>query len=86
MGKGLDNKTLRTRYSYQRCVLLVNRDGVIKYISKDYGKKNCWSYTVLLNKAKIFDSLNHAERFAEGIGLCDYQIRSVEVKVQLLPF
>lgn len=86
MSKDLGNKTLRIRYSYQRYVLLVNRDGVIKYIGKDYGKKNCWSHTVLLNKAKIFDSVNHAERFAEGIGLCNYQIRAVEVKAQLLPF
>lgn len=83
MGNELTNKTLRTRHSYQKCVLLVQKDGVVKYISKGYGRKNCWSHTVLLNKAMMFDSVYAAENFAERVGLCNYRIQSVEITMKL---
>lgn len=64
-----DNKTLRTRHESHQYVITVMRDGVRKYISRQWSKNlNC---TVLLNRAKRFQSEEQAMKHAKYLGIED---------------
>lgn len=77
-----DNKTLRTRHLSKQFVITIMRDGVRKYISREWSKKlNC---TVLLNRAKRFQSEKQALKHAKFLGIEDRcQIASVTVEIRL---
>lgn len=78
-----DNKTLRTRHESRQFVIMIMRDGVRKYISREWSKKkvNC---TVLLNRAKRFQSEGQAFGHAEFLGIEDRcQIVPVTVGIRL---
>lgn len=70
-----DNKTLRTKHESKQFVITIMRDGVRKYISREWSKKlNC---TVLLNRAKRFQSEKQARKHAEYLG--------IEERCQIVP-
>lgn len=77
-----NNKTLRTRHESHQYVITVMRDGVRKYISREWSKHlNC---TVLLNRAKRFQSEKQAMKHAKLLGIEDIcQIMSVTVEIRL---
>ena len=77
-----DNKTLRIRHESHQYVITVMRDGVRKYISREWSKHlNC---TVLLNRAKRFQSENQAMKHAKFLGIDDRcQIMPVTVEIRL---
>ena len=59
-----DNKTLRTKnISNNTYVIVATRDGVDKYVSKDFPQP--FQYTVKLEKAKSFTSIDLAKRFLD---------------------
>ena len=64
-----DNKTLRTTHTSHQFVIVVPRDGVRKYIDRSFSKHmNC---TVLLNRARRFQSEKQALSYAEYLGIAD---------------
>lgn len=77
-----DNKTLRTRHESRQFVITIMRDGIRKYVSRDWSKHlNC---TVLLNRAKRFQSEKQAFKHAEFLGIEDRcQIVPVTVEIRL---
>jgi len=60
-----DNKTLRKMETKNSYVIIVMRDKVFKYVSKEYYKKGAFQYTVLLNKALRFRTASQAYKFIE---------------------
>lgn len=60
-----DNKTLRKMETKDSYVIIVMRDGVFKYVSKEYHKHNAFQYTVLLTKALRFRTESQAYKFIE---------------------
>lgn len=80
-----DNKTLRTDYKSTQYVVTAKRDGVTKYVSRDYLKKHSFHYTIKLNKAKRFQSEKQAWKAAEWLGVdenCDVVAVIVEMRVE----
>lgn len=77
-----DNKTLRTSHESMQYVIIVKRDGVNKYLCRDYMKKYAFQYTVCLNKAKRFQSETQAEKAIEWLSNEDIT-RVVPVLVEL---
>lgn len=77
-----DNKTLRRRHVSSQYVITIMRDGVRKYIGREWSKKmNC---TVLLNRAKRFQSEKQAIKHAKLLGIEDRcQIMPVTVEIRL---
>lgn len=77
-----DNKTLRTRHESRQFVITIMRNGIRKYISREWSKSlNC---TVLLNRAKRFQSEKQAFKHAEFLGIEDRcQIVPVTVEIRL---
>lgn len=64
-----DNKVIRTRHVSRQFVITVMRDGVRKYISREWSKNvKC---TVLLNRAKRFQSEKQAMKHARFLGIDD---------------
>ena len=59
-----DNKALRTKYTTQTCVIVADRDGVKKYISKKF--PNLFQYTVKLEDAKQFKDAYEAHDFIDS--------------------
>ncbi|HBF77165.1 MULTISPECIES: hypothetical protein [Clostridium] len=59
-----DNKTIETEKTSIFYIILVKRDGVKKFISKDY--LSCFPCTVLLNKAKRFYTEQKAQNFIDN--------------------
>lgn len=80
----LTNKDLRSKYNTVKYVLLVEKDGVQKYISREYCRKNSYKYTVLLNKAMLFDTMGCANNFAEKNNITNASIESVCISYNLL--
>lgn len=79
-----DNKTLRTRHESRQFVIMIMRDGVRKYLSRDWSKSKKLNCTVLLNRAKRFQSEKQAFKHAEYLGLKDRcQIVPVTVEIRL---
>ena len=78
----LTNKDLRKRYSSVMFVIIVVKDGVEKYVSRDYGRKIAFNYSVLLNKARSFDSQGYARRFMDNNGI-EGKVVPVNVTMQL---
>jgi hypothetical protein len=64
MDKVKDNKTLQAEYAHFFYVIVVERDGVEKYISTSY--PSLYSFTVKLNKALRFDTEGQAIKFIEN--------------------
>lgn len=62
----LDNRTLRVIHESNCFVIIVNVDGCLKYISKDWYNKHGFNYTVKLNKALKLYSIDSAKRFIEN--------------------
>lgn len=76
-----DNKTLRTRHESHQYVITVMRDGVRKYISRELSKKiNC---TVLLNRAKRFQSEKQAKKYVLAFGVDEYPYKIVPITVEM---
>lgn len=77
-----DNKTLRTRHESRQFVIVIMRDGVRKYISREWSKNaNC---TVLLNRAKRFQSEKQAMKHARLLGIEERcQVVPVTVEIRL---
>lgn len=77
-----NNKTLRTTHISHQFVIVVTRNGVRKYIDRSFSKHmNC---TVLLNRAKRFQSEKQALGFAKALGVEDRcEIVSVTVEMRL---
>lgn len=64
-----NNKTLRTTHTSWQFVITIMRNGVCKYIDRGFSKNvNC---TVLLNRAKRFQSEKQALNFAKYLGIED---------------
>lgn len=74
-----DNRTLITEHTNYFFVIVVKRDSVEKYISKNYYHKND-NYTIKLNRAMKFNNYDYAENFSEEI---DNFIRIDEVEYRL---
>ena len=60
----MDNKVLRTEYKTQSCVIVAERDGVLKYVSKKF--PNLFQYTIKLSDAKQFMDAYKAYEFIEA--------------------
>ena len=77
-----DNKTLRTRHESGQFVITIMRNGVRKYISREWSRNlNC---TVLLNRAKRFQSVKQAMKHARFLGIEDRcEIVPVTVEIRL---
>lgn len=77
-----DNKTLRTRHESRQFVITIMRDGVRKYISREWRKiPNC---TVLLNRAKRFQSEKQARKYVLAFGIEEeYEIVPLIVEMRL---
>jgi hypothetical protein len=81
----LDNKTLRTEYENQSYVIIVWQDGVKKYISKDYNIRGSFDFTVKIDIAKRFATLELAERFIDQYDVDNVaEIRKVIRKLYLV--
>lgn len=63
----MNNRDLRTTYQSTSYVIVVDRDGVRKYISKDFPRD--FAYTIKLDKAKRFHRIEDAEVFIEDFHL-----------------
>ena len=59
-----DNKTLRTKYTTQSCVIVADRDGVKKYVSKNF--PSLFQYTVKLEDARQFNDAYKAHGFIDS--------------------
>ncbi|MDD4779162.1 MAG: hypothetical protein PHT02_00970 [Tissierellia bacterium] len=59
----IDNKTIETEKKSSFNVILVKRDGVNKFVSKEF--YSCFPCTVLLNKAKRFYSEKSMQEFID---------------------
>lgn len=77
-----DNKTLRTKHESRQFVITVMRNGVRKYISREWSRNlNC---TVLLNRAKRFQSEKQAMKHARFLAIEDRcEIMPVTVEIRL---
>lgn len=77
-----DNKTLRTKHESRQFVITIMRNGVRKYVSREWSKNvNC---TVLLNRAKRFQSEKQALKHAKFLGIEERcQIVPVTVEIRL---
>lgn len=58
-----DNKTLEVKYKQKFYVIIVNRFGITKYISKEATFNHGFLYTVKLHKARKFRNEEMARRF-----------------------
>lgn len=78
-----DNKTLRTKHESRQFVITVMRNGVRKYISREWSRNlNC---TVLLNRAKRFQSEKQAMKHARFLGIedrCEIIPAMVEIRLE----
>lgn len=73
-----DNKRLRTEEESIFYVIVADRDGVKKYVSKTYPKE--FAYTVVLKQAEKFHSVAQAESFIRQFNdLGKYVIRNPKV-------
>jgi len=61
----INNSTIELEKSTSMHVILVQRDGVKKFISKDFFS-SCFPCTVLINKAKKFNTEKLADKFIDG--------------------
>lgn len=61
----INNKTLEVSKSTRFYTILVERDGVKKYIAKNWHTKGFINCTVIINKSKRFHSFKEAEKFKE---------------------
>lgn len=76
-----NNKTLRTRHESHQYVITVMRDGVRKYISREWNMRlNC---TVMLNRAKRFQSEKHAKKYVLAFGVDEYPYKIVPITVEM---
>lgn len=62
-----DNKKLQTEYISSHYVIIADRDGTRKYISRDFPRT--FPFTIKLNKAKKFKSQQKAEIFIDKFNL-----------------
>lgn len=69
MNKCKDNKSIQLNNTDVKYVIITERDGIWKYISKDYGYKHKFHFSVKMNKAKRFDSISSAEYFIDYYNL-----------------
>ena len=58
------NKVLQTNYINSFWVIVADRDGVRKYVSKNFPKT--FPYTIKLNKAQVFSTQDQAMRFVNN--------------------
>ena len=72
-----DNKTLRTRYTTQSCVIVADRDGVKKYVSKNF--PNLFQYTVKLEDARQFKDAYEAHGFIDSFRDSKFNIINPQV-------
>lgn len=81
-----DNKTLRATHTSHQYVITIMRNGVRKYIDRSFSKSiNC---TVLLNRAKRFQSEKQATKFATCLGIedkCEIVPVIVEMRLEDTP-
>jgi len=73
----MDNKALRTEYKTQSCVIVAERDGVLKYISKKF--PNLFQYTIKLSDAKQFLDAYKAHEFIEAYKNSKFEIINPQV-------
>lgn len=81
-----DNKALRTTHSSTQYVITTKREGVTKYVSRDYLKKHSFHYTVKLNQAKRFQDRKQAWKVAEWLGIdenCDVVAVKIEMRLEV---
>lgn len=64
-----DNKTLRSTHTSCQFVIMVMRCGVLKFVDRRFSKH--MNYTVLLNRAKRFQSEKQALEYARVLGIED---------------
>ena len=60
----LDNKTLRDTSTRIVYVIVVKRDGVLKYVQRHYFRKHAFKFTVKLDDAMRFNTAMDADHFA----------------------
>lgn len=58
-----NNRTLQTENVTLKFAIVIWKDGCWKYISKNYGLKNNFSYSVKMNKAMTFPTDQSAFNF-----------------------
>ena len=61
--KTTDNRTLQVENFVLKFVIVIWKDGCWKYISKNYGWKNDFNYSVKINKAMTFPTDQSAFNF-----------------------
>lgn len=80
-----DNRTLRTKHTNQKYVVVALVGGTKKYVARYYYRKHDYQYTVLLNKAYKSDSQEQAKKVIEWLGLEGRAwVLPVEVKMEVL--
>lgn len=79
------NKELQTKSTHSFYVIIADRDGVRKYISKSF--PNLFQYTISLSKAQRFDSVERADQFIEGFNdYGKYVIENPEIRMVIREF
>lgn len=63
MNKVPNNRTLQLENTTLKFVIVIWKDGCWKYISKNYGLKNNFDYSVKINKAMTFPTDSAAWNF-----------------------
>lgn len=57
------NKLIEVEHHNNYFVITTIRDGVLKYISKDWYKKHAYQYTIKIHKARKFRTIAMAQKF-----------------------
>ena len=74
-----DNRTLRTENINAFFVIVADRDGVRKYISRSFPR--LFQYTIKINQAQRFNTEEQAKKFIDGFNdYGKYFIHNPEVK------
>lgn len=78
-----NNKTIRTDCCKDLVAIVVKRNGVWKYVAREFYKKFAFQYTVRIDHAKHFASKEGALDFAESQIQEEYQIVTVTMRLDL---
>lgn len=64
-----NNKTIQLSNDTIRYVIITKKDNTWKYISKDYGYKHKYQFTVKINKARTWSDFSSAKLFLNNYHL-----------------
>lgn len=78
----MGEKSIHKYHSSKQTAIVVNCNGVEKYVGRDYMKKRGFEFTTCLNRAKRFQSESQAHKAAKWLGIED-RCRYIPVIVEL---